>query len=56
MTVQAWLEHAVADAEKRGLAGLKAFLESLAPTTEALRKADDELREADANAQSRDRA
>ena len=44
MTVQLWLEHAAADAEQRGLSGLKSFLEVLARSTDALRKADDEWR------------
>ena len=45
MTVQEWLASAIADAERRGLAGLKPLLEGLARTTDALRQADDELRE-----------
>jgi len=41
--IDAWLAYAVADAERRALPGLKAFLETLAQATEALRRADDEL-------------
>lgn len=40
MTVDAWLEAAVADAERRGLPELKALLEALARATRALRAAD----------------
>lgn len=40
MTIQAWLESAVADAERRKLAELKALLEALARSTAALRAAD----------------
>jgi hypothetical protein len=39
MTVQSWLEAAIADAERRGLAGLKPILEALARSTAALRAA-----------------
>ena len=56
MTVQTWLEHAVADAERRGLAGLKSFLEALAQSTDSLRKADDELRAAEESDQMDERA
>jgi hypothetical protein len=52
MTVQIWLEQAVADAERRGLPGLKTFLEALARTTEALRQADEDLRKVEAGPQS----
>jgi hypothetical protein len=41
MTVQAWLESACADAERRGLPELKPLLESLAMAMQALRDADD---------------
>jgi len=40
MTIDAWLQHAIADAEGRGLAELKPILETLARTTAALRAAD----------------
>ena len=39
MTVDAWLEAAVADAERRGLPELKPLLESFAQATRALRSA-----------------
>lgn len=40
MTIDAWLEAALADADRRGLAELKPLLEALARTTAALRAAD----------------
>ena len=40
MTVDAWLQMAIADAEERGLSDLKPMLESLALATRALREAD----------------
>ena len=40
MTVDSWLEHAVADAERRGLSALRPLLEALARSTSALRGAD----------------
>ena len=40
MTVESWLAAAIADAERRGLAGLKPILETLARSTAALREAD----------------
>ncbi len=40
MTVEAWLEAAVADAKRRGLPELKAILATLAKATAALRAAD----------------
>jgi hypothetical protein len=40
MTIDAWLQAAVADAEKRGLPELKPLLEGLAQSTRALRGAD----------------
>ena len=40
MTIKLWLEHAVHDADRRGLAGLKPLLEGLARSTAALRMAD----------------
>jgi hypothetical protein len=38
--VDAWVQSALADAERRGLAGLKPLLEALARATAALRRAD----------------
>jgi hypothetical protein len=40
MTIDAWLQAAVADAERRGLPELKPILETLARATAALRAAD----------------
>ena len=40
MTIEAWLQAAVADAERRGLPELKPLLETLAQATRALRDAD----------------
>jgi hypothetical protein len=40
MDVAAWLARAAADAEARGLPGLKPLLETLARSTQALRDAD----------------
>jgi hypothetical protein len=40
MTIDQWLEDAVADAERRGLPDLKPILETLARATRALRGAD----------------
>ncbi|MGH9349491.1 MAG: hypothetical protein ACRD26_19745 [Vicinamibacterales bacterium] len=40
MTIKAWLEMAVQDAERRGLPTLKPLLETLARATSALRSAD----------------
>jgi hypothetical protein len=40
VTVKAWLDAAVQDAERRGLATLKPLLETLARATSALRSAD----------------
>lgn len=40
MTVDAWLQAAIADAERRGLPELKSVLEALARATRALRAAD----------------
>jgi hypothetical protein len=37
MTIESWLEVAVADAERRGLPNLKPLLEALAKATAALR-------------------
>jgi hypothetical protein len=39
MTVESWLSSAIADAERRGLPDLKPLLETLARSTEALRRA-----------------
>ena len=40
MTIESWLQAAVADAAKRGLPELKPILETLAKATTALRAAD----------------
>jgi hypothetical protein len=40
MTIEAWLQAAIADAERRGLPQLKPILETLARATRALRAAD----------------
>jgi hypothetical protein len=40
MTVKAWLEMAMHDAERRGLPELKPLLEALAKSTSALRTAE----------------
>ena len=40
MTIKAWLEAAVQDADRRGLTTLRSLLESLARSTSALRTAD----------------
>ena len=40
MTIDAWLQAAIADAERRGLSDLKPILETLALATTALRNAD----------------
>jgi len=40
MTVETWLEWALADADRRNLPELKPLLESLARVTHALRSAD----------------
>ena len=40
MTIKTWLDNAVQDAERRGLAPLRPILEALAPATSALRTAD----------------
>ena len=40
MTIEAWLEAAIADADRRGLPELKPLLEALARSTKALREAD----------------
>jgi hypothetical protein len=38
MEIEAWLQAALADAERRGLPGLTPFLTNLARATEALRR------------------
>lgn len=40
MTIDSWLQAAIADAEKRGIPALKPVLEALAKSTRALRAAD----------------
>ena len=40
MTIDAWLQAAIADAETRGVPQLKPLLEALARSTQALRAAD----------------
>jgi len=40
MTIESWLQAAITDAEKRGLAELKPLLEGLARSTRTLRDAD----------------
>jgi len=40
MTIDAWLQAALADADKRGLPELKPILEALGRSTRALRAAD----------------
>ncbi len=40
MTIEAWLQGAIADAEKRGLPELKPMLETLARAAKALRAGD----------------
>jgi len=40
MTIESWLQAAIADAERRGLPALKPLLEALARATTALRGAD----------------
>ena len=40
MTIDAWLQAAIADAERRGLPDLKPILETLAKATSVLRAAD----------------
>jgi len=48
MTIEAWLEAALADAERRNLPDLKPLLETLARSTQALRRADAAVCPADA--------
>ena len=40
MTIKAWLDMAIQDAERRNLAALRPLLEALARATSALRSAD----------------
>jgi hypothetical protein len=40
MTIEAWLQAALADADRRGLTDLKPLLETVARATRALRAAD----------------
>jgi hypothetical protein len=40
MTLEIWLENAIKDAERRGLAGMRPLLEALARSTSTLRMAD----------------
>ena len=40
MTIESWLQTAIADAERRGLPELKPLLETLARATKTLRAAD----------------
>ena len=40
MTIESWLQAAIADAERRGLPELTSMLETLANATRALRDAD----------------
>jgi hypothetical protein len=40
MTIDTWLQNAIADAERRGLPELKPILETLAKATNAVRAAD----------------
>jgi hypothetical protein len=40
MTIDQWLQSALADADRRGLPALKPILEALAKATKALRTAD----------------
>ena len=55
MTIDAWLDAAIKDAETRGLPELKPLLEALAQATRALRAADcnDVLTPADADSHTR---
>jgi hypothetical protein len=50
MTVEAWLAAAVADAEHRGIPELRPLLETLARSTNTLRRAEEQLRAAPAAA------
>jgi hypothetical protein len=40
MTIDSWIEAAIADAERRGIPELRPILEALARSTRALRAAD----------------
>jgi hypothetical protein len=48
MSVDSWLEAAIADAQRRGLPDLVALLETLARSTDALRAAERAARDDDA--------
>jgi hypothetical protein len=54
-TVESWLAGALADAERRTLPDLRPLLETLARSTEALRRVDDELRRSGAEPAGADR-
>jgi hypothetical protein len=47
MTITSWLEHAIADAERRQLPALRPLLEALSSSTAILRDADWNLEAAD---------
>ena len=47
MTVEEWLRAACADAARRGMPELQPMLESLARSTDALRRADVDIRAAE---------
>lgn len=58
MTIKAWLETAIQDADRRGLTALRPILEAIARSTSALRTADwnfDATGELDETAPSHDR-
>ena len=52
MTIASWLEHVIADAERRQLPALRPLLEGLAASTAILRDADWNLDAADSPARS----
>jgi hypothetical protein len=54
MDVAAWLAHASADADARGLPALKPLLETLARSTQALRDGDAHFRAAEYAGQAED--
>jgi hypothetical protein len=56
MTVHSWLAAAIADAERRGLLELKPLLETLARSTEALRRAEAQASDRDAAAAPEEQA
>jgi hypothetical protein len=49
MTTDAWLQSAIADAERRGLPDLKPLLETLAKAVAAIRAADFNINAASSN-------